>query len=288
MSLPVFSALRLDVRVLREDLRDPELAGNKARKLQYNLIEAHRRGAQTLVSMGGAYSNHLHALALAGRRFGFATAAFVRGPLPPSLSPTLRDCGTAGMQLIPLSRTDYRQLRTAPAPFMARFEPTAYWLPEGGSNALAIAGLKESLQSEAVAEFAPELVLTAAGTGATMAGLAVGLRSMQAHGEVWAVAVLKGGGFLLPEAKRLLAEACVTRRAPLRVLTGFHFGGYGRRPDALQQFCQTFFSETGLPVEPVYTGRVCYALQKLARQGVFRRGQRILLVHTGGLQGARP
>jgi 1-aminocyclopropane-1-carboxylate deaminase len=138
-----------------------------------------------------------------------------------------------------------------------------------------------------VAAFAPDVVLVAAGTGATAAAFSAGLAQVQSHGEIWAVAVLKGGGFLLRDSKKLVEAAGYRRRRPLRMLTGFHFGGYGRSPAALQQFCRDFHRETGLPVEPIYTGRVCYALQQLAQQGIFRRGSRILLVHTGGMQGAR-
>ncbi len=267
-------------------MRDPLLAGNKARKLQYNLIEAARRGARTLVSMGGPHSNHLHALAEAGRRFGFATAAYVRGELTQPLSPTLADCVTAGMRLLPLTREAFRSLRTEPARWLGDFDQP-YWLPEGGSNALAVCGLAEALESDEVSAFAPDYVLVAAGTGATAAGLAVSLARLQHHGEIWAVAVLKGGGFLLPAAKLLLAEAGLGKRRPIRVLTGFHFGGYGRCPPLLLQFCQQFTAQTQVPVEPVYTGRVCYTLQALAARGAFRRGGRVLLVHSGGMQGAR-
>lgn len=286
LSLPVFCQAQLDVRVLREDLRDPLLPGNKARKLQYNLIEAARLGARSLVSMGGPHSNHLHALAQAGRQFGFATAAFIRGELTGQLTPTLADCVAAGMQLLPVSRDDYRRLRTEAEPSLNGFD-RPYWLPEGGSNALAVTGLAEMLQAPALASFAPDYVLVAAGTGATAAGLAVALARQQDHGEVWAVAVLKGGGFLRRDCRAWLQQAGSGRPRPLRVLTGFHFGGYGRRPAELQQFCAQFCQQTGLPVEPVYTGRVCYALQSLASRAVFRRGSRILLVHSGGMQGAR-
>lgn len=271
---------------MREDLRDPLLPGNKARKLQYNLIEAARLGARTLVSMGGPHSNHLHALAQAGRQFGFATAAFIRGELPAQLSPTLADCLAADMQLLPISRDDYRRLRTDVGTSLAGFD-RPYWLPEGGSNALAVTGLAEMLQPPALASFAPDYVLVAAGTGATAAGLTIALARQQDHGEVWAVAVLKGGGFLRRDCRAWLQLAGRGQRRPLRVLTSFHFGGYGRQPSELQQYCAQFGQQTGLPVEPVYTGRVCYALQSLASRSVFRPGSRILLVHTGGMQGAR-
>ena len=286
LSLPVFDRAGLDVRVLRDDQRDPLLPGNKARKLQQNLIAAHKQGAQTLVSMGGPYSNHLHALAMAGRQFGFATAAFVRAEPAQPLTPTLADCRAAGMALHFLSRPAFRALRALPAPDLSCFSQP-YWLPEGGSNALAIPGVAATVQTPEVSAFAPDLVLCAAGTGATAAGLAAGLAAMQSYAEVWAVAVLKGGSFLLGDSKRLLAEAGWQKRQPLRVLTGYHFGGYGRSPETLQRFCRHFTADTGLPVEPIYTGRVCYALVALASRGVLRHGSRILLVHTGGMQGAR-
>ena len=286
LSLPVFDRAGLDVRVLRDDLRAPLLAGNKARKLEHNLLAAAAQGAKTLVSMGGPHSNHLHALAMAGQSFGFATAAWVRAELDQPLTPTLRDCQAAGMRLQCLSRQAFRERRAQPAPDLSAFA-APYWLPEGGSNALAIPGVAATLQTPALADFAPDVVLCAAGTGATAAGLAAGLATLQEHGEVWAVAVLKGGGFLLRDGNSLLAAAGCRQRRPLRVLTAFHFGGYGRCPTPLQQFCRQFCADTGVPVEPIYTGRVCYALVELARRGVFRRGSRILLVHTGGMQGAR-
>ncbi len=236
--------------------------------------------------MGGPHSNHLHALAEAGNLFGLATAAFIRAEPDAPLTPTLRDCLAAGMQLRPVSREQFRALRAAPTPDLSSFS-VPFWLPEGGSNALAMHGLADTLTQSAVVDFAPDVVLTAAGTGASAAAYSAGLARVQAHGEIWAVAVLKGGGFLLRDGKHLLAAAGLTRRRPLRLLTSFHFGGYGRCPAALQQFCRDFQQQTGVPVEPIYTGRVCYALQQLAEQGKFRRGSRILLVHTGGLQGAR-
>ncbi len=286
LSLAVFTEARLDVRVLRDDLRSTILSGNKARKLEHNLRAAVERGARTLVSMGGPHSNHLLALAEAGALFGLATAAFIRTDPGTPLTPTLRDCQAAGMQLMRLSRQQFRALRAERLPDLSAF-PAPYWLPEGGSNALAVTGLVETLQQPAVAEFAPDIVFTAAGTGATAAAFSAGLAQVQAHGEIWAVAVVKGGGFLLRDGKALLDEAGYHHRRPLRMLTGFHFGGYGRCPAVLQQFCRDFHRETGLPVEPIYTGRVCYALQQMAQQGIFRRGCRILLVHTGGMQGAR-
>ena len=274
------------MRVLRDDLRAPLLAGNKARKLEHNLLAAAAQGARTLVSMGGPHSNHLYALAMAGQQFGFATVAWVRAEPDQPLTPTLRDCQAAGMQLQFLSRKAFRDLRAQPVPDLSAYA-APYWLPEGGSNALAIPGVAAALQTSALADFAPDVVLCAAGTGATAAGLAAGLATLQEHGEVWAVAVLKGGGFLLRDAKSLLEAAGCRQRRPLRMLTAFHFGGYGRCPTELQQFCRQFCADTGVPVEPIYTGRVCYALVELARRGVFRRGSRILLVHTGGMQGAR-
>lgn len=273
--------------MLRDDQRDPLLSGNKSRKLGPNLIAAQQQGIRTLVSMGGPYSNHLHALAAAGRQFGFRTIGYLRGEPGAALTPTLTDCQAAGMELRPVARERFRQLRADPALAHEGVAEPVLWLPEGGSNALAVAGVAEAMHQPALAAFAPDVVLTAAGTGATAAGLAVGLAQIQAHGEIWAVAVLKGGGFLLPAAKALLTAADLRSRRPLRVLTGFHFGGYGRRPPALLKFCAEFQTETGLPVEPIYTGRVCYALTQLARAGAFRRGSRVLLVHTGGLQGAR-
>lgn len=278
------------VDVLRDDVRGGHLAGNKARKLKYPLLDAQRKGIRQLISMGGAYSNHLHALACAGALFGFRALGLIRGTRPVVLSPTLQDCLTWGMQLQFVAHDRYRQLRSMNAFEALQFAQRenggnftakdSIWLPEGGSATSAITGVVE-LAREIPANY--DVVMLAAGTGATAAGIAAGLSS----GEVWAVPVLKPGAHLRVNARRMLAEAGFKPTRPIRWLTRFHHGGYAKVPCALQAFCDRFSKNTSVQIEPVYTGKVFYALEQLLKEGRIRAGQKVLVIHTGGLQGAR-
>ena len=285
-----WSSNGVHINVLRDDVRGGHLAGNKARKLKYPLIEAQQGGIRRIVSMGGAYSNHLHALAFAGEMLGFRTYGLIRGTHPEVLSPTLLDCQNWGMQLQFVSRETYRQLRSMKAVEVLalasqqcgiEFTPTdSIWLPEGGSAALALSGVVE-LAREIPASY--DVVMLAAGTGATAAGIAAGLSA----GEVWAVSVLKQAAHLRANARRLSAEACLKQARPIRWLTRFHHGGYAKVPLELQSFCERFSKNTSIRIEPVYTGKVFYALEQLLKEGRIRAGQKVLVIHTGGLQGAR-
>lgn len=270
----------VELFVLREDRRGEQLSGNKARKLKYLLLDAERHGVRRLISVGGAHSNHLHALAAAGALIGFATEAFVRLADDAPLTPTLRDCQQWGMRLHRLSREQFRALRAEPQRFFSADAETLF-IPEGGSTPLALAGVAEMLDGPSQRW---SIVLTAAGTGATAAGLACS----QFAGEVWAVPVLKQGGYLRAEANQLLAASGLARQAPIRWLLNDHHGGYGNVPDELLRFCAGFSTQHQLPLEPIYTGKVCYAFERLLSAGAFRRGQRVLIVHNGGLQGWRP
>ncbi|QGX40908.1 1-aminocyclopropane-1-carboxylate deaminase/D-cysteine desulfhydrase [Permianibacter aggregans] len=269
----------VELFVLREDCRGQQLSGNKARKLKYLLLEAERRGVRRVISVGGAHSNHLHALAAAGAQCGFVTEAFVRLAEDAPLTPTLIDCQQWGMRLHRLDREQFRALRDEPQRFFSA-DPETLFIPEGGSTPLALAGVAEMLDDH------PQrwsIVLTAAGTGATAAGLACSPFA----GEVWAVPVLKQGGYLRAQAKQLLTASRLTRQAPIRWLLNEHHGGYGKVPDELLTFCADFSAQHHIPLEPIYTGKVCYAFERLLSAGAFRRGQRVLLVHNGGLQGWR-
>lgn len=272
----------MSVMVKRDDLIHPQLSGNKWRKLKHTLADARQKGVTRVLSFGGAWSNHLHALAFAGRQSGLATLGLVRGEPGSTRTPTLQDCLDWGMTLHFLSRADYRR-RHEPAyvaELAARFGPCAV-IPEGGSNALAVRGVAE-LVAEIQAPF--DVVACAVGSGATLAGLAAGAPE---GAQVLGIAVLKQGAYLEPVVRGLLADAGYPSRDNWQLLTGFHGGGYAKVGPELRAFCADVFTHTGLVLEPVYTGKLFFAVDGLLRSGHFAPGTRLVLVHTGGLQGLR-
>lgn len=262
--------------LVRDDLVDAELPGNKARKLKFNLVAAREQGFGTLLTFGGAYSNHLRAVAAAGRRHGFRTVGVVRGEEHQPLNPSLAYAAEQGMILTYLDRDAYRRKHTAAV--LAELKQAwgdCYVIPEGGSNALAVRGCAE-LPGEIDAEY--DVLCCPVGTGGTLAGLAGGLTGdRQALG----VAVLKGAGFLVDEVTKLQRQAFGAPTGNWRIDLDHHFGGYAKRTPALDAFVADFHHRHGLALDPIYTGKLLSALFDLAEQGVFPRGTCLAAVITG-------
>lgn len=291
----------LRVSVLRTDLVDPHLSGNKYFKLKYNLQAAAQQGHKRLLSFGGPWSSHLHALAAAGQRYGLATTGVVRGEAPPELNACLRDAADMGMQLHFVSRQDYRQ-KTEPR-FLERLQRQLgdfFPIPEGGANLDGIRGCQELLSSTDRAAYdrsaghagtadaklcnlsAYSHILLACGTGTTMAGLITSTAI-----PVTGIQVLKGQGYLQQAIQNMLGEYSLDATAPWQVLDEFHRGGYARCDQALLDFTARFSQCTGVPIEPVYTGKLFIAMESLLASGYFANDANVLVVHGGGLQGAR-
>jgi len=272
---------QLTLWVKREDLLHPEISGNKWRKLYYNLQEAKRLGKQTLLTFGGAYSNHIAATAAAGREFGFQTIGIIRGEEHLPLNPTLRFAISCGMQLHYISREEYRQ-KSDPALLQAlsdRFNQP-YILPEGGTNLLAVKGCAEIVQDLSGKGY--DYICCAAGTGGTLAGIIAGL---QGEKQVLGFPALKGGEFLQEEIGQLVLAYSGKTYSNWQLITDYHFGGYAKVKPELMDFMQWLEAQHQIPLEPVYTGKMLYGLYDLIRQDYFPKGSRIVAVHTGGLQG---
>jgi 1-aminocyclopropane-1-carboxylate deaminase len=273
----------------RDDLLHPSVSGNKFRKLKYNLIQAHEN-RPILISMGGAWSNHLHALAHAAQLLGLSAVGLVRGlhAAHSPLNATLSDCQSAGMQLQFVSRDDYRTLRDQPD-FWRNWitqDPKEYlWLSEGGSNSLALTGMAE-LVDELRQDLGstPDTVVLACGTGASLAGILAGLRG---QGRVIGIAAVSNAGYLRQQVQQLLLDAGQPAYQNFEILLDFAHGGFAKTSPALLQFCEQFSQQTQIPVEPVYTGKMLFALAELCRSGKFVKGESVVAVHTGGLQGLR-
>ncbi len=262
--------------LVRDDLMDPELPGNKWRKLKYNLVAAREQGYGTLLTFGGAYSNHLRAVAAAGRRHGLRTVGIVRGEQHLPLNPSLAYAAAQGMTLSYLDRETYRRKHTDPV--LAELKQVwgdCYVIPEGGSNALAVRGCAE-LPAEIDAEF--DVLCCPVGTGGTLAGLAGGLTGDR---RALGVAVLKGAGFLTDEVTELQRQAFGAPTANWRIDLDHHFGGYAKRTAELDAFVADFHRRHSLALDPVYTGKMLAALFDLAARGEFAPGTRLAAVITG-------
>ncbi len=270
-----FNGVTLTVK--REDLLHPVISGNKYRKLKYNLEEARRLQKDTLLTFGGAYSNHIAAVAGAGKEFGFKTIGIIRGEeLNNKINEnaTLRFAQECGMQFEFISREQYRKKEHPDfATRLQRDFDNFYLIPEGGTNQLAIKGCEEILTQEDV-KF--DCICVPIGTGGTISGL---INSAKANQKILGFSALKGD-FIIDEVKKL-----TIRRENWRVNTDYHFGGYGKINDKLITFINQFKLQTGIPLDPIYTGKMLYGIIDLASKKYFEKNSNILVIHTGGLQG---
>lgn len=260
--------------VKRDDLIDPYISGNKWRKLKYILADAKQQHRNHLVTFGGAYSNHLVATAAAASRFGLRATAFVRGEHVNNEMLTL--CKLFGMQLIFVDRESYRDKRNL---FETHFtgDENAYFINEGGASAEAVKGCAEII-SELDMQY--DHIFCAAGTGTTAAGLLQGINTHQLATQLHVIPVLKDGGFIAQEIAHY-----ENNLDHLQLHLDYHFGGYAKTTPALLQFMKNFITQTGMLIDPVYTAKLFFAINDLARQNYFEKDAKILAVHTGGLLG---
>ncbi|MDN3642425.1 pyridoxal-phosphate dependent enzyme [Lutimonas halocynthiae] len=267
--------------IKREDEIHPYISGNKYRKLKYNLEEAKKQGLKNLVSFGGAYSNHISALSYAGKKYGFETLGIIRGDelgddLEKTLAqnPTLRFAHENGMKFKFVSREAYREkdnpdFKKALQSELGEF----YWIPEGGTNDLAIKGCEEILTDN---DKKFDFICVAVGTGGTISGIINKASDQQT--------VL---GF--PSLKGEFLEAIIKEKTmpgkQWKLIHAYHFGGYAKINKNLISFINDFYQQTAIPLDPVYTGKMMFGIMDLVQKDFFNRNSSILMVHTGGLQG---
>ncbi len=288
----------IELWVRRDDLFDAQLSGNKFYKLFFNLQAARAQGFTQVISFGGAFSNHLHALAAASRRYGIHAIAVIRGERPARLSATLQDAQAWGMTLVFISRAEYDRKTEADwlIDLQARYGES-YLVPEGGANLLGARGMQSlgaALEQQTRGDYSS--VCIPVGTGTSLAGLACGVDQQK---PALGFSVLKGVGDLGKNVAAFYHElqasqAVESHRAPVamaanwRLISGFHGGGYARKPGiGLFGFWKAFEDETGIPLDPVYTLKMFWGISSLAQQGYWPRGSRLVAIHTGGLQGRR-
>ncbi len=260
----------------REDLLHPYISGNKFRKTKYNLLQAKAENQETILTFGGAFSNHIAAVAYAGKEKGFKTIGIIRGDeLRDKIqeNPTLQFAQECGMEFEFVSRADYR-LKSEPE-FLEKLKHkfgTFYLLPEGGTNELAVRGCEEILSPD---DSKFDYICISVGTGGTISGI---INSILPHQKVLGFPALKGD-FLKDEIRNFVENE------NWELITDYHFGGYGKVSPELIAFINQFYIENNIPLDPIYTGKMVFGVIDLIRKNYFPENSKILMIHTGGIQG---
>jgi 1-aminocyclopropane-1-carboxylate deaminase len=269
---PILKDFPIKLYIKRDDLIHPEITGNKWRKLKYNLIEAREKGYNSLMTFGGAFSNHIYATSAAGKEFGFETTGLIRGEeLTPTSNEILMFSKINGMNLIFMPRLNYGFKDK----ISRQYKDDFFVIPEGGSNEFCIKGVVE-MMDEIYDEITPDYVCVAAGTGGTLAGIAKGLRG---ETEALGFAVLKDKGLLYPAVARLTD-------AEFDVTTDYIFNNYGKTTPELIEFIIEFEKRNpDIKLEQVYTGKMMFGVYDMIQKGKFRENSTVCVIHTGGLLG---
>lgn len=273
---PLLDNAGLRLLIKREDLNHPLVSGNKWWKLKYNLIEAKSQNKKTLLTFGGAYSNHIFATAAAAHELGFESIGIIRGEETFPLNETLSFALSKGMKLHYVSRELYRKKNDAD--FIKDLHTQFgdfYLIPEGGTNELAVKGVTEFAQTLG-SDF--NYLCVPIGTGGTLAGI---INSISPNKTIIGFSSLKGGDFLIKEVSPWIS----TPKSNWQIVTDYHFGGYGKTTDQLISFQKEFLLNYNIPLDLIYGSKMMFGVFDLVAKGFFKKNSTILVVHTGGLQG---
>lgn len=273
IELPILKEKKVALSVLRLDQTHAIVSGNKWFKLKHNIIEAYEKKCNTLITFGGAYSNHLVAVASAGKETNFKTIGIVRGEEILPLNPTLKTATQLGMKLHYVSRSEYRiKEHSENIKKIISETNNPYIIPEGGTNVLAVKGISE------IFEFIPKefnYISTAVGTAGTISGLVLPNKQF-----VVGISVLKGDFH-----NQIVEQLIGFNHKNYEIFTNYHFGGYAKFNHNLIDFINEFYKITRIPLDPVYTGKHMFAVLDLISKNYFKQNSKILFIHTGGLQG---
>ncbi len=303
----ILSELNVQLFICQLYLTHPTINGNKWFKLKYNLQEAARLGHHTILTFGGAFSNHIYATAAACKEFGFNSIGIIRGERTPELNSTLKFAESSGMHLHFTDRANYKTKHTES--FLVRLKQQFgefYLIPEGGANVLGVKGCREILRNVIQGGQDPEssdnvscpldfdYVCCPCGTGTTLAGISLALKS---HQKAMGFSVLKGGEFLKEDTDQF-RKAYSHLFAPVNsspdnvspasirdfhINADYHFGGYAKTNTILMKFIETFENQHFIPLDPIYTAKMMFGIYDLIGKGFFSSGSKIIAIHTGGL-----
>ncbi len=269
----------VELFVYRLDLNHSHISGNKLYKLKYNLAEAKKQNKTTILTFGGAFSNHIAACAAAGKEYGFDTIGIIRGEKVAESNPTLKFAKECGMQLHFVSRELYQNKEELDKYVEEHFSSLNYYsIPEGGSNELGIIGCKEITKNIPI-DF--DYVCCACGTGSTITGIALSLKE---HQHAIGFQVLKGENYIKREVEKWLSHFKSSEKK-WEINEDFHFGGYAKLKPELLNFMLQFEKENSIQLDYIYTGKIMFGIIELIKTGKFKKGDKIIAIHTGGLQG---
>ncbi|MEN2280488.1 pyridoxal-phosphate dependent enzyme [Algoriphagus sp. SE2] len=276
---PLFEEKEIKVTIKRLDLIHPQVSGNKFFKLKYNLEKAKSERQNTVLTFGGAFSNHIAAVAFAAKAEGLKSIGVIRGEETSPLNHTLKTAQSNGMKLFFISRELYRKKKelTFLNDLKSRFGDF-FVIPEGGTNELAIFGTSEILNKE---DKAFSHIITAIGTGGTFAGLA---KSLLNHQTLIGISALKGD-FIHQEIKDLLDIHKITPKGETKIMDNFHFGGYAKFNKELIDFIWKFYEDYKIALDPIYTGKLIFGVWDMISKNKIPKGSSLLIIHSGGLQG---
>lgn len=278
----------IQVFIKRDDLIHSEISGNKWRKLKYNLMQAKSKNIETILTFGGAYSNHIAATAAAGKLFGFKTIGMIRGEKSKQLNVTLLQAEKNGMSFNYISRSDYKNKKSyeLKEELQNKFG-NFYLIPEGGANFYGVNGCME-IMDEIDQPF--DFIACPCGTGTTLAGIILKLKPDQ---KALGFSALKDGDFLKTEILNIIAEFLGDEKLALEyadkfeIITQYDFGGYAKHTQELLDFMKDFHTSHGLKTDPIYSGKMFFGLCDLLNKNYFKKGSRVVALHTGGLQGIK-
>lgn len=280
----IFDEKSIKVFVKRDDLIHPEISGNKWRKLKYNLLNAKSLGYESILTFGGAYSNHIYATAAAGKYFNFETIGIIRGDeLNENSSQTLKFAAECGMKLHFVTRNDYRAMRENPQnhPLIQSFIRSRI-VPEGGTNEFALGGVGEMVDeiSEQLG-YAPDYIICPVGTGGTISGI---IAKSAITTQVVGICALKNGFYLEEEINRLVENNVGYQKHNFEILWDYHHGGYAKKTPQLMNFIEAFHENYSFPIEYIYSGKMFFAFDELIKSYI-KPNSTVVLIHTGGIQG---
>lgn len=272
-TVDAFLKFHTTVDVLRLDLIHPSISGNKWFKLKEYLKEAKELNKRSLLTFGGAFSNHIVATAAAAKKFGFDSIGIIRGERPAKISGTLNEAVNFGMKLYFVSREDYKK-KIIPSDVSLQ---DAYVINEGGYGKMGAEGAKEILNQVDLSNY--DYILAAVGTGTTLAGL---IEACSPAKNIIGISVMKNNFSLQQEVENLLSG-----RREFHLFHDYHFGGYAKYNQELIDFMNEWHRATHIPSDFVYTGKLFFAVNDLIRKNYFSPGSKLLVIHSGGLQGNR-
>lgn len=276
---PLLEERQVRLFMLRDDLLHPGISGNKWRKLKFNIQKAWELSAETLITVGGFHSNHIAAVAHAGKIFGFKTVGLVQGYSAQPESPTIKQAKSLGMDIQLLDKSAFKQAMQSNANEWKRKYDNAYFIPMGGGNLLGVKGCVEIAH-----EIHPlsTHVTSSCGTGSTLAGIALGAKNDLI---VQGFTPFKNGSFLRNDIQEYLDGYPAKQQPAFELITSYAGGKFGSLPKEMAIFIEQFYTDTHIALDGIYNGKMMFGIFDLLRQGGYPKNSVITAIHTGGVQG---